>query len=143
MPRSSVHPAKPLFLDISSKGSAMSFLKTLLSLFTCGNQADRLPSVSFKEALAAKPYPILLDVRTASEFKSGAIKGARNLDVTSSGFAKGIESLAKDKTYLLYCRSSHRSGMALAQMKAKGFADVRHLAGGISAWQAAGYPVTR
>jgi rhodanese-related sulfurtransferase len=121
----------------------MSFLKTLLSLFTDGDTASRLTPQAFKAAQEESPRPTLIDVRTASEFKGGHLKGARNLDITSTAFAKGIASLPKDKPVLLYCRSSHRSGMALSQMKASGFTQARHLAGGISAWQAQGYATTR
>lgn len=121
----------------------MSFLKTLFSLFTGGDASERLAPGSFLAALSDEPRPVLLDVRTASEFKGGHIKGARNLDVTSTAFSKGIGSLSKEKPLLVYCRSGHRSGMALAQLKAQGFTQVRHLAGGISAWQSAGYPSGR
>lgn len=121
----------------------MSFLKTLLSLLTGGDASERLAPGSFMAALSEEPRPVLLDVRTASEFKGGHIKGARNLDVTSTSFSKGVESLAKDKPLLVYCRSGHRSGMALSQLKSRGFTKVRHLSGGISAWQAAGYPSER
>ncbi len=121
----------------------MSFLKTLFSLLTGGDSSERLPPAAFREALAVQPAPVLIDVRTASEYRSGHIQGARHLDVTSGDFAKGVGSLAKGKTYLLYCRSGHRSGLALSKMKAKGFTEVRHLAGGISAWQAAGNPLAR
>lgn len=121
----------------------MSFLKTILSLFTGGDSSARLSAAAFRQAADASPRPVLLDVRTPSEFKGGHVKGARNLDVTSSGFAKGLGSLPKDRPVLLYCRSGHRSSMALSQMKAHGFTQVRHLAGGFSAWQGAGFPVAR
>lgn len=121
----------------------MPFLKTLLSLLTGGDASERLAPGSFREALSREPRPVLLDVRTASEFKGGHIKGARNLDVTSTAFSKAIGSLSKDKPTLVYCRSGHRSGMALAQLKAQGFTDVRHLSGGFSAWLSAGYPSAR
>ncbi|MEN9354393.1 MAG: thioredoxin [Fibrobacterota bacterium] len=121
----------------------MSFLKTLFSLLSGGDSGSRLAPEAFKLALDESPRPVLVDVRTASEFKGGHIKGARNIDITSSSFDKGIASLAKDKPVLLYCRSSHRSGMALSRMKASGFTQVRHLEGGISAWQARNYSTAR
>lgn len=121
----------------------MSFLKTLLSLFTGGDASAKLGAAAFRQAMEDSTRPALLDVRTPSEFKAGHIKGARNLDVTSSGFAKGLGPLAKDRPVLLYCRSGHRSSMALSQLKAHGFTRVRHLAGGFSAWQGAGFPVAR
>jgi rhodanese-related sulfurtransferase len=121
----------------------MSLLQTLLSFLTGAPSAERLKPDAFKLALAGSPRPQLLDVRTASEFRSGHIQGARNLDVTSGAFAKGIASLSKDASLLVYCRSGHRSSMALSQLKAAGFGDMHHLSGGISAWQAQGFPVAK
>ncbi len=38
----------------------------------------------------------LLDVRTAGEFAGGSIKGAKNLDVTSSQFQHALKTLDKE-----------------------------------------------
>jgi rhodanese-related sulfurtransferase len=121
----------------------MSFLKTLLALFTGGDASEKLTAPAFKEALEAGTRPQLIDVRTPAEFKSGHIKGARNLDVTSSSFHKGISGLDKNRPVLLYCRSGSRSAMALGRIKGAGFTEVRHLAGGIGAWMGSGLPTVR
>ncbi|WP_194778061.1 rhodanese-like domain-containing protein [Pararhodonellum marinum] len=77
---------------------------------------------------------VLIDVRSAGEFGSGKIKGARNLDVMRSDFNKQIQHLDKDKTYLLYCRSGNRSGQACAIMAEAGFTQLKNLNSGLMGW---------
>jgi rhodanese-related sulfurtransferase len=86
---------------------------------------------------------VLLDVRTPSEFAAGHIEGAVLLDFNSGNFQAEAEKLDKNKRYLVYCRTSNRSGQAVNLMKNLGFMEVYDLDGGIVAWEAAGYPVVR
>jgi rhodanese-related sulfurtransferase len=50
---------------------------------------------------------------------------------------------AKNRTVVVLCQSGARSDKAVRQLAAAGFEDVYSLEGGISAWQAAGLPVTK
>lgn len=74
---------------------------------------------------------IVLDVRTAEEFKSGHLKGALSIDFRSPDFESKIKQLDKKKTYLLYCRSGNRSGQAMAVFKKNKFDKVYNQQGGI------------
>ena len=79
---------------------------------------------------------IILDVRRADEYAEGHIPGATQLDVTNEPeFLKGIESLDKDKTIYIYCRSGRRSRIAAKHLIDNGF-NVIDLKGGYSAWEA-------
>jgi len=84
---------------------------------------------------------MLLDVRTPSEFASGHISGATNIDFESGTFASDILKLDKSKTYAVYCRSGNRSAQATAIMAKDGFKSIFNLDGGINNWQSAGNPV--
>jgi rhodanese-related sulfurtransferase len=78
---------------------------------------------------------IILDVRRADEYKEGHLKNAINFNVMDSlSFDSQLRTLKKNRKYLLYCRSSVRSGKALVTMQKKGFKHLWHLSGGISAW---------
>ncbi|WP_339724365.1 rhodanese-like domain-containing protein [Maribacter stanieri] len=78
-----------------------------------------------------KPF----DVRTASEFNSGHIKKAINVDVFNAGnFNKYFEKLDKDKPVYVYCRSGSRSQKAARKLLKLGFSQVYDLKGGYSAW---------
>jgi rhodanese-related sulfurtransferase len=78
---------------------------------------------------------VLIDVRTAEEFKGGHLQGAENIDVKQEDFKTRIASLDKSKRYLLYCGSGKRSLTARNIMKEKGFGRVYDLKGGIEAWK--------
>lgn len=84
--------------------------------------------------LAILPHTVVVDVRSAGEFEGGKIRGAINLDVSSSDFMNLIQNLSKDKTYLIYCRSGNRSGMACGIMHEMGFKDVINLKQGLLLW---------
>ncbi len=85
----------------------------------------------------------LIDVRTPQEFQSGHIQGAKNINVLDPSFADKIAKLDKSKTYMLYCRSGHRSGKALEQMRAAGFSKIYNLSGGVMAWTSAGEKLSK
>ena len=92
-----------------------------------------LSNEDFKNGMTAKDA-VLIDVRTAGEFQSGKIKGARNIDMMGPGFMGHIQNLPKDKKYYLYCRSGNRSGQACEVMADMGFESTFNLAGGIMSW---------
>ncbi|WP_203567747.1 rhodanese-like domain-containing protein [Aestuariimicrobium ganziense] len=95
---------------------------------------------TFVEAMKA-PGTVVLDVHTPAEFGQGHLEDAINIDVEAADFSSRVGALAKDVPYAVYCRSGNRSGVAVRQMTDQGFTSTYHLAGGISAWQAAGLPV--
>lgn len=106
-----------------------------------GQAASAHLTVTAFESAVAKPGTTILDVRTQGEFMAGHIAGAENIDVEASDFDERIGALDKSGRYAVYCRSGHRSGIALEKMRAAGFTDVQDLSGGINAWLAAGRPV--
>ena len=89
------------------------------------------------------PNFTIIDVRTPEEYAAGYIEKAINLDYNSETFRIDINKLEKNKTYLIYCRSGRRSGMALSIMKELGFREVYNMLGGIIEWEAAGLPVVK
>jgi len=83
----------------------------------------------------------IIDVRTPEEFASGHLEGATNINLQSSGFTSQIQSLPKDSSYVVYCRSGNRSAEAVAQMKAAGFTNVVDAGGLQEASDTTGVPV--
>lgn len=67
---------------------------------------------------------IVIDVRTPSEFASGHLDGALNIDVQSPDFAAQVSQLDPSQSYFIYCRSGNRSGQAISQMSNMGFGDM-------------------
>lgn len=86
---------------------------------------------------------VIIDVRTPEEYVDGHIENAINLDYYSKAFEDELNKLDKNKTYLIYCRSARRSGMALDTMKQLGFTKVYNMLGGIIQWKAEGLPTIK
>ncbi len=84
---------------------------------------------------------VIIDVRTQEEYADGYIEGAVNLDYYSEDFGEELDRLDKVKTYLIYCRTARRSGVALRMMEELGFGEVYNMSGGIVEWEAEGLPV--
>jgi len=105
-----------------------------------------IKDITPKEALAliqgnkGNPNFIIIDVRTPEEYRTEHIKGAINIDYYSEAFKTKIANLDKTKTYLIYCRTGHRSGITLKMMQELGFRRVYNMIGGIIQWKEEGYP---
>jgi len=104
---------------------------SLFSLFQ--NKPTDLSPAEFKERLNFDEKSQLIDVRTSSEFSSGSIENARNIDFFSSSFADEMLRLPKEKHYYIYCKSGVRSGKAVKLLQENGYTAF-NLKGGILAW---------
>lgn len=70
---------------------------------------------------------VIVDVRTKGEYKSGHIKGSKNIPLDE--IARSMHKLDKYKPVIVCCRSGMRSGQALGILKNAGFERV-HNGGG-------------
>ncbi len=92
------------------------------------------------ERLRSRKGIRLVDVRQAFEHWLERIPGSELLPLGSFS----PDSLANaDGELVLYCRSGHRSGVAAAEVSSVSGRPIRHLAGGLLAWKAAGLPTER
>ncbi len=84
--------------------------------------------------LAAESNLLLIDVREPQEADIVSIPGS--VLVPKGRFAETavIESLPRDRSIILYCKSGARSADVLSSLKAHGLENVRHLDGGVLAW---------
>jgi rhodanese-related sulfurtransferase len=95
------------------------------------------------EKRSGDPGFVLLDVRTPKEFNEERIGGAVMADYLSPSFRDEMAKLDRGKTYLVYCRTGHRTNGALKVMRELGFSNVYEFAGGITKWKEAGFPTAR
>ncbi len=136
-----------IFLMLVALGGGY-YVNTLVS---CGIECEakmspQLVTVSPDEFVKAakQKQAMVIDVRTAEEFTSGHVAEAVNQDFyQTAAFKQYLEGLDKNKPYLIYCRTGHRSGQVLEMMKEMGFTSVTNLDGGINAWQQAGLPIVK
>lgn len=125
------------------------FLASLGLNAACAQASYENADVKEFAALTDGPNVVVLDVRTADEYKEGHIAGAINIDQAQSDFIeKAKAALSADKKMVgtnrhiaVYCRSGRRSANAAERLAAEGYKAV-NLKGGILAWKEAGMPVT-
>ncbi|MGC4066711.1 MAG: rhodanese-like domain-containing protein [Polyangiaceae bacterium] len=88
----------------------------------------------------------VLDVREDAEFEEeGHIPGAVHLYLGYlSEHASRIERELKQKPNLVVCCSvGHRAGLAVSLLQRLGYPEAKNLLGGMTAWNALKYPITR
>lgn len=86
---------------------------------------------------------VVVDVRTASEFATGHLPGAINIDFYSDDFWQQLDLLDPTQPYLLYCESGNRSGQTFQRLAEAGWPNLYDLDGGLQAWSAAGHELTK
>lgn len=86
---------------------------------------------------------VLVDLRSANQFKDGHIEGARNVPGDQlAADAKALERLA-GKSLVLYCDNGATTQAALRTLARAGAKDVFSLRGGLAAWKQENLPVVK
>jgi len=112
------------------------FVVMLASFQGVSAQKIQLKSPDVKEVLKKNKSIVILDVRTPEEFAAGHLKGAKNIDIKQPDAYSKLDKLNTKTTYLVYCRTNHRSGMAVEYMMQKGFKKVYQMMDGFPGWAA-------
>jgi rhodanese-related sulfurtransferase len=86
---------------------------------------------------------IVIDVCEPEEFARGHVMGAKNLPLGQ--LEDKLAQLVKSKSaqVVMVCQVGARSARAAATARKLGFENVKSLAGGLKAWQAASMPVEK
>ena len=94
---------------------------------------------------------VLIDVREPAEFETGHIPGAINIprgvlefQVDAHPAVANVSDPAlshKERPVVLVCRTGGRAALSAVNLQRLGFADVRSIAGGVTAWGEAGLPL--
>jgi len=106
--------------------------------------AGTIDSAALAPRLAAlNERPVLVDVRTVSEYQGGHLPGAVNVPVHALPFRMGDVPVSdRGGPVVVYCAHGPRAGLAGFFLRVAGFSQVMHLQGDIRSWLAAGYPLT-
>ncbi len=87
--------------------------------------------------------PLVLDVRTPSEFAQGHLPDAKLIPVQVLQAQIGQLEDHKDKPLFVYCRSGNRSTVAAKMLMDQGFTNVVNLRRGIGNWQSQKLPIVK
>lgn len=110
----------------------------------------RVETLSLEAALARldDADTVFVDVRDVRELdREGMIPGALHVPRGMLEFWIDPESpyhkevFAEDKAFVFYCSMGWRSALATDRAREMGLPNIRHIAGGFTAWKQAGNPV--
>jgi rhodanese-related sulfurtransferase len=87
--------------------------------------------------------PLVLDVRSTSEYASGHVPGAVHIPFREVDTRHPELLAAKDEPIVVYCAHGPRAAWAARSLRNAGYTDVVYLEGHMSAWQEAGLPIER
>jgi hydroxyacylglutathione hydrolase len=116
----------------------------MLAWRTAGKPITILPQWDVKDlrdALARERGLLVLDVRQPGEWRDGHIRGA--LHVTGAELTRRLEELPGDRPIATICGSGYRSSVAASVLQRHGYREVVNVLGGMTAWEARGYPMER
>jgi hydroxyacylglutathione hydrolase len=82
----------------------------------------------------------LLDVRTEQEWSKGHLEGA--LHIHGGMLQERFAEVPRDRPVAIICGSGYRASIAGSFLKRDGYEAVMNVIGGMTAWKAAGMPVT-
>ena len=91
----------------------------------------------------SSPKPIILDVSTVKEYKSGHISGARSIAITDIKTYLDMLLPFKEREIITICPGGGLSLVAVDLLVEADFQDVKSLRGGMDLWREKGYPVTK
>ena len=94
-----------------------------------------------KAQLDAGKTPMLVDVRSAEEYKAGHIPGARNLPRGQLELRVDDEIPDPTMRIVTCCEFGKISTLAAAMLRTLGYTRAVALDGGVRAWREAGYPL--
>ncbi|RGC65927.1 Inner membrane protein YgaP [Micromonospora sp. MW-13] len=107
------------------------------------NGAATVDAATLRELIESGRSPRLLDVRTPGEFESLHIPGAENVPLDRLREHRAELRAHLDGDVVLICRSGARAAQAERALAGVGLRNLRVLAGGMLAWQAAHAPVAQ
>ncbi|MGU3293623.1 adenylyltransferase/sulfurtransferase MoeZ [Williamsia sp. M5A3_1d] len=96
--------------------------------------ASDIDAVELRRLLDAGEPIALIDVREPVEWDIVRIDGATLIPLGELISGEALAALPRDRPTVLYCKTGIRSAQALDVVRGAGFADARHLRGGIVEW---------
>lgn len=101
---------------------------------------DEHRQTTVEALLSADPPPLVVDVRTPTEFADGHLPGAINIPVDD--LRERLQELPTDRPIVTYCQVGQRGYLAQRILKQRGY-DVANLSGGYKTWLLSASPIVR
>jgi len=105
------------------------------------DEAFETSAEELAQALASTSPPLLIDVREPHEVATGMIGGARLAPLAELGHLVSTWNIDPQRRIVVYCAGGQRSADGAHRIRGLGYATVRSLHGGITAWRRHGLPI--
>lgn len=99
-----------------------------------GFETERIEGISaqeLEERLSSSNPPLIIDVRTNSEWKSGHIEGAKHIMINE---LEKFKEIPKDQNIAVLCSTGLRASIFASLLKKEGFEHIANVFGGMTAW---------
>jgi hydroxyacylglutathione hydrolase len=120
-------------------------LFAVLGLVSCQTTGDGRPTHMRNTELArlieSGTPPVIVDVRSGSEYRHGHIPGALHIPFWQTFFRADSLNAARDDTVVVTCAHGPRAGVGKLALRLAGFRNVMYLEGHMSSWYKAGLPM--
>ena len=103
-------------------------------------RTERATAAAVAAELASPAPPVVLDVRTPSEWQSKQIAGSVNVPLNQ--LQARIAELPRNRRIVVHCAGGYRSSIAISMLQRHGLDHLAELTGGMAAWDAAKLPVS-
>ncbi|MCC7467183.1 MAG: MBL fold metallo-hydrolase [Saprospiraceae bacterium] len=106
-----------------------------------GQKLEQVPVLTldaFKEKKAENNLQVV-DLRGASEYKSGHIQGADHVFVGT--LEKNLDKISKDRRVVIHCQGGDRASIAYSVLAKHGYHNVENYSAGMNEWVNTGNPV--
>ncbi len=114
---------------------------SLLVLLAVAGSGDSVTAKSLKGQLGRKNTPLIVDVRSSSEYLGGHIPGAIHISFWAVLWSHA--QISAQRQTVIYCEHGPRAVLARALLTLVGKGDVALLAGHMAGWRRAGLPLQR
>lgn len=114
----------------------------LLVLAGCAGPGQRVGGAELVASIEAGDAPVVLDVRSTTEYEAGHVPGAVHLPFQSTWSGHAALPVSKAEPVLLYCEHGPRAGMARFGLESLGYERVLSLEGHMARWRAEARPIT-
>lgn len=101
-------------------------------------QTNRITAQALSEQRGSVNPPVVIDIRSENEWRSGHIEGSVNIPLNH--LRERTAELPANAPFAVHCEGGYRSAIAVSLLEQAGFENAMDLVGGFKAWRASNLP---
>jgi hydroxyacylglutathione hydrolase len=120
--------------------NVMGYIPSTEAFVKHGGKLDTVNNITIDELKKLKSAGAqLVDLRGATEYKSGHIEGADHVFVGT--LLNNLDRISRDKDVVVLCQGGDRATIGYSLLASKGFKNIRNYSPSMTEWVATGNPV--